>query len=61
MRLNSAKDLEVYKEAYQLATHTFEISKRFPPRRTLRADQPNSAFVPVYLSEPSRGLGQAAL
>lgn len=30
MRLNSAKDLEVYKKAYQLAMRTFEISKRFP-------------------------------
>src|ERR1035437_8961311 len=30
MRLNSAKDLEVYKRAYALAMRVFEISKRFP-------------------------------
>lgn len=28
--MNSAKDLEVYKKAYQLAMHIFEITKRFP-------------------------------
>jgi four helix bundle protein len=31
MRINSAKDLEVYKKAYALAMQIFEISKRFPP------------------------------
>ena len=31
MRLNSAKDLEVYKKAYQVAMRVFEVSKRFPP------------------------------
>ena len=30
MRLNSAKDLEVYKKAYQVAMRVFEVSKRFP-------------------------------
>ena len=30
MRLNSAKDLEVYKKAYALAMRIFEISRRFP-------------------------------
>ena len=31
MRLNSAKDLEVYKKAYVVAMRVFEVSKRFPP------------------------------
>src|SRR5690348_17904397 len=31
MRINSAKDLNVYKAAYELAMRVFEISKRFPP------------------------------
>ena len=31
MKLNSAKDLEVYKKAYKLAMAVFELSKRFPP------------------------------
>ena len=31
MLLNSAKDLNVYKAAYQLAMRVFEISKKFPP------------------------------
>jgi four helix bundle protein len=31
MQINSAKDLNVYKVAYELAMRVFEISKRFPP------------------------------
>jgi four helix bundle protein len=30
MRLNSAKDLEVYKKAYDLAMRVFQLSKAFP-------------------------------
>jgi len=30
MKINSAKDLDVYKKAYALAMQIFEISKRFP-------------------------------
>lgn len=30
MRLNSAKDLEVYKKSYELAMQVFEASRRFP-------------------------------
>lgn len=30
MRLNSAKDLDVYKKAYDLSMQIFEISKTFP-------------------------------
>lgn len=30
MRINSAKDLKVYKKAYSLAMEIFEISKTFP-------------------------------
>ena len=30
MRLNSAKDLEVYRKAYDLAMTIFELSKNFP-------------------------------
>ena len=30
MRLNSAKDLEVYKKAYELAMKIFELSRNFP-------------------------------
>jgi four helix bundle protein len=30
MRLNSAKDLEVYKKAYHVAMRVFGVSKRFP-------------------------------
>ncbi len=30
MRLNSAKDLEVYKKAYDLAMQIFDVSKSFP-------------------------------
>jgi four helix bundle protein len=31
VRINSAKDLKVYKVAYELAMAIFEISKTFPP------------------------------
>ncbi len=31
MRLNSAKDLEVYKKAYTVAMRVFAISRKFPP------------------------------
>ena len=31
MRINSAKDLDVYKKAYELAMRLFELSKTFPP------------------------------
>src|SRR5437016_10877010 len=31
MRINSAKDLEVYKKAYEVAMKVFGLSKRFPP------------------------------
>ena len=30
MQLNSAKDLDVYKVAYQLAMEIFEVTKTFP-------------------------------
>ena len=30
MKINSAKDLEVYKKAYELAMQIFEVSKEFP-------------------------------
>lgn len=31
LRINTAKDLRVYKCAYELAMRIFEVSKRFPP------------------------------
>src|ERR1700730_14518548 len=31
MQINSAKDLAVYKAAYELAMRVFEVSKTFPP------------------------------
>lgn len=31
MRLNSAKDLDVYKMSYALAMQLFELTKQFPP------------------------------
>ncbi len=31
MRINSAKDLDVYKHAYALAMRIFELTKNFPP------------------------------
>jgi len=31
MKINSAKDLKVYKEAYGLAMDIFELSKNWPP------------------------------
>jgi four helix bundle protein len=31
MQINSAKELQVYKKAYELAMRVFELSKHFPP------------------------------
>lgn len=31
MQINSAKELRVYKKAYELAMRVFELSKNFPP------------------------------
>ena len=31
MRINSAKELDVYKKGYELAMRVFELSKHFPP------------------------------
>jgi len=31
MQINSAKELRVYKKAYELAMRIFEVSKNFPP------------------------------
>jgi four helix bundle protein len=31
MQINSAKDLKVYKAAYELAMKVFELTKKFPP------------------------------
>lgn len=31
MKLNSAKDLEVYRRAYALAMRVFNLSQKFPP------------------------------
>jgi len=31
MQINSAKDLTVYKKAYELAMRVFQLSKTFPP------------------------------
>ena len=35
MRINSAKDLDVYKKAYELAMRIFELTKTFPPEKDL--------------------------
>jgi four helix bundle protein len=34
MRINSAKDLDVYKRAYELAMKVFEVGKDFPPEES---------------------------
>jgi len=35
MRINSAKDLVVYKKAYALAMQIFELSKSFPAEKDM--------------------------
>jgi len=35
MQINSAKDLKVYKSAYELAMRGFELSKRLPDEERL--------------------------
>src|SRR5438552_3943375 len=38
-RVNSAKDLDVYRLAYDLAMAIFELSKRFPPEEKWRSSR----------------------
>ncbi len=67
MRLNSAKDLEVYKKAYALAMEIFEISRRFSPeeryaltgqiRPPARRPLARRAILPFGVSQSPRGVG----
>ena len=49
-RVNSAKELDVYKLAYELAMTIFEISKGFPPEERF-ALTTDSAFIAIGSSE----------
>jgi hypothetical protein len=66
MRLNSAKDLEVYKKAYALAMEIFEISGRFAPeeryaltgqiRPPARRPLARRALLPFGMPQSPRGV-----
>ena len=61
MQIETAKDLTVYKVAYQVAMEIFEISKAFPLARKIRIDESDSALVAISLPESAGSVGQAAL
>ena len=54
MRINSAKELEVYQTSYELAMEIFELSKRFPPEEKYALTSQirrSSRSVPMNLRE----------
>jgi hypothetical protein len=62
MPVRFAKELVVYQKAYTLALRIFEVSKRFPPEeRYALTSQTDPPLVPYGMSQPARGVGQAAL
>ena len=65
MKLNSAKDLDVYKKAYDLAITVFQVSKKFPSEERFALTSQirrSSRSVCLNLREASlRPVGDAAL
>ena len=60
-RVNSAKDLAVYKLAYELAMEIFELSKGFPSGGKVCVDHADSSLVAIGLPESARGVGEASV
>ena len=61
MRIQSAKDLIVYKLAYKLAMDIFELTKRFPPEEKFAlTSQIRCSSRSVCLKSP-RGRGKAPI
>ncbi len=60
MQINSAKELTVYKIAYQLAMDIFELTKTFPPEE-IRADSADSPIIAIGLFESSRSVGETSI
>ncbi len=53
MALNSAKDVEVYKKAYDVAMKFFRLSRKFPPvPPSIAARNDGSAPTPVCGGKP---------
>ena len=50
MQINSAKDLNVYKAAYELAMRVFALSKR---GREICVNESNPPVVALYMFEPA--------
>jgi hypothetical protein len=48
-RINSAKDLAVYKAAYNVAMEIFELSKKFPPEERYALTHSDQAFIAIGL------------
>jgi hypothetical protein len=49
MQINSAKDLKVYKSAYELAMRVFELSKKFPPEERFALTSQIGALLGRYV------------
>ncbi len=45
------KDLKVYQKAFSTAMQIFELSRKFPPRRDLFPDRPNTPFVALCVCQ----------
>jgi hypothetical protein len=53
MQINSAKDLTVYKRAYELAMRIFRVEQELSGGREIRLNWSNSSLVKVSLFEPA--------
>jgi hypothetical protein len=61
MQLSSAKDLDVYKIAYQLAMEIFEVTKTFPDEERFALTGQIKALLSLRLFKPKGSMGQATL
>jgi hypothetical protein len=60
-RLNSAKDLDVYKKAYELAMTIFRLSKTFPDEERFGLTGQIETLVTLRLLESPRGVGKETI
>jgi hypothetical protein len=61
MQIKSAKDLTVYKRAYELAMEIFHASKHFPAEERYSLTNQLRPFIEVGVFEFTGGLGQTPI
>ena len=53
MQIHSAKELTVYKKAYELAMRVFELSKDFPVEERYALNRSNSPVITIGMFKPA--------